>query len=140
MINFFFEEVEVKIKEEQIASWIRSVIDSETKKEGEISFIFCTDDYLLKLNQQFLSHDTFTDIISFDNSMGNELHGEIYISVERVEENATVFNQEGQEELRRVIIHGVLHLCGYKDKTEEESSFMRVKENEKLAMFHVEHS
>ena len=106
--------------------------------EGAINYVFCDDKYLLKINQHFLNHDTYTDIISFDNSMGNELHGDIFISTERVRENAIIFEVSFEEELRRVLVHGVLHLCGYKDKTKEESDLMRSKEDEKLAMFHVE--
>ncbi|WP_299212926.1 rRNA maturation RNase YbeY [uncultured Aquimarina sp.] len=140
MINFFYESVDIDIDEERVSSWIRNVIMSEKKKEGEISFIFCNDDYLLKINQDFLDHDTYTDIISFDNSLGNELHGDVFISHERVVENSVTYAVSVEEELRRVIVHGVLHFCGFKDKTEEESVIMRQKENEKLAMFHVEHS
>ncbi|WP_298546904.1 rRNA maturation RNase YbeY [uncultured Aquimarina sp.] len=140
MINFFYESVDIVIDEKRISSWIHNVIISEKKKEGEISFIFCNDDYLLKINQDFLNHDTYTDIISFDNSLGNELHGDIFISYERVVDNAETYAVSIEEELRRVIIHGVLHFCGFKDKTDDESVVMRNKENEKLAMFHVEHS
>ncbi|AXT52005.1 rRNA maturation RNase YbeY [Aquimarina sp. BL5] len=139
MINFFYESVSIDLDEKRISSWIRNVIKSEGKKEGEISFIFCNDEYLLKINQDFLNHDTYTDIISFDNSLGNELHGDVFISHERVNENSITYGVSQQEELRRVIVHGVLHFCGFKDKSEEESAVMRQKENDKLEMFHVEH-
>ncbi|WP_378180149.1 rRNA maturation RNase YbeY [Aquimarina sp. SS2-1] len=139
MINFFYEEVELDLNEKALAGWIRKVIVSESRKEGELSFIFCNDNYLLKINQEFLNHNTFTDIISFDNSLGEELHGDIFISTERVKENASIYLVSDEEELKRVIIHGVLHLCGYKDKTDEDKTLMRQKEDEKLLMFHVEH-
>jgi rRNA maturation RNase YbeY len=91
------------------------------------------------LNEQYLNHDTLTDIISFDYSVGNEIHGDIFISTERVKDNATDFKVSFEEELKRVMVHGVLHYCGYKDKTEEDEALMRSKEDEKIKMFHVEH-
>ena len=94
---------------------------------------------MLKLNEEYLNHDTLTDIISFDYSVGNELHGDIFISVERVRENATDFNVAFENELKRVMAHGVLHYCGYKDKTESDEQIMRSKEDEKIKMFHVKH-
>lgn len=118
--------------------WIKKVISSEGKKTGEISFIFCDDDYLLDINQRYLDHDTYTDIISFDASVGNILNGDIFISTQRVAENAGLYGVQFQEELKRVIIHGVLHLCGYKDKSPAEEQEMRQKEEEKMKMFHVE--
>ena len=118
--------------------WIKNVISSEDKKTGELSFIFCDDDYLLEMNQEYLDHDTYTDIISFDASVGNILNGDIFISTERVAENAETYTVPFIEEFRRVMIHGVLHLCGYKDKTAEEEKIMRAKEEEKMKMFHVE--
>ncbi|MCK8523695.1 rRNA maturation RNase YbeY [Aquimarina sp. D1M17] len=141
MINFFKETKErnVSIDENRIVTWLNAVIKSEEKKLGEINFIFCDDDYLLEINQKFLNHDTYTDIISFDNTLGNLLGGDIFISHERVVENASTFGVLEDEEMRRVIVHGVLHLCGYKDKTDNEAELMRQKEDEKLAMFHVEH-
>lgn len=137
-INFFSENDFILKNEQQLISWIERVIFSEEKKLEEISFIFCDDDYLLDLNVQYLDHDTYTDIISFDYSVGNILQGDVYISTQRVTENAQEYNVSFEEELRRVIIHGVLHLAGYKDKTEEDSSMMRRKEEDKLKLFHVE--
>ncbi len=137
-INFYSENEFQLDQEKSYESWIRRVIESEGKKLEEISYIFCNDDYLLDINMKYLDHDTYTDIISFDYSVGNILQGDIYISTERVEENSSEYNVSFEEELRRVIIHGVLHLCGYRDKTEEESSLMRLKEEEKLKLFHVE--
>jgi rRNA maturation RNase YbeY len=139
MISFNYENDFELINEEQLSNWISRVIASEEKKEGEISYIFCDDDYLLNLNEQYLNHDTLTDIISFDYSMGNEIHGDIFISTERVKDNATDFKVSFEEELKRVMVHGVLHYCGFKDKTEEDEALMRSKEDEKIKMFHVEH-
>ena len=139
MISFNFETNFELPNEDQIATWISTVILSENKKEGDINYIFCNDDYLLNLNEQYLKHNTLTDIISFDYSVGNELHGDIFISIERVKENALDFNVTFPEELKRVLVHGVLHYCGYKDKTEQDELIMRNKEDEKIKMFHVEH-
>lgn len=138
MINFNYETDFNLDNEVAIASWLTNVITSEDKKEGEINYIFCDDEYLLKINLEYLNHDTLTDIISFDYSMGNEIHGDIFISVERVKENASDFNVSFEDELKRVLVHGVLHYCGYKDKSEEDELMMRSKEDEKLALFHVE--
>jgi probable rRNA maturation factor len=138
MIDFNYETDFKLAEEDAISSWISNVILSENKKEGEINYIFCNDDYLLKINLEHLNHDTLTDIISFDYSIGNELHGDIFISIERVVDNAADFKVSFDEELRRVMVHGVLHYSGYKDKTEEDAALMRSKEEEKLAMFHVE--
>jgi rRNA maturation RNase YbeY len=138
IINFYSEN---DFKLEGISgyeNWVKEVISSEGKKAGEISFIFCDDDYLLDINQKYLDHDTYTDIISFDSSVGNILNGDIFISTERVEENANIYGVGFSEELKRVIIHGVLHFCGYKDKTPEQEQLMREKEEEKMEMFHVE--
>lgn len=137
MINFNYE-LDFKLDNESAyADWISKVINSEIKSEGDINFIFCDDNYLLEINQQYLKHDTLTDIISFDYSIGNELHGDIFISVERVRENAVDFSVPFENELKRVMAHGVLHYCGYKDKTDEEEIVMRQKEEEKMKMFHV---
>ena len=139
-INFYSENDFVLEDHEKYGRWIERVIASEEKKLEELSYIFCDDEYLLKLNEEFLQHDTYTDIITFDYSVGKILHGDIYISTERVKENSEQFNVSFEEELRRVIIHGVLHLCGYKDKTKEQSLLMRQKEEEKMELFHVEQS
>ena len=137
MINFF-TETEFIINEDEFNSWLLSVIASEGKNLGEINYIFCDDAYLLSINQQYLDHDTYTDIISFDTSEGNDLSGDIFISVERIKENAQQFNVSVDDELKRVLAHGILHFCGYKDKTDDEAKLMREKEDEKLKMFHVE--
>ena len=138
MIYFNYETDFNLDNEEALSKWISAVIISENKKEGELNYIFCDDDYLHKINMEHLGHDTLTDIISFDYSMGNELHGDLFISVERVSENALDFKVSFEEELKRVLVHGVLHYCGYKDKTEADAVLMRRKEDEKIAMFHVE--
>lgn len=139
MIDFNYETNFILDNEEAISSWLSQVIVSEDKKEGEINYIFCDDDYLLKINIEYLNHDTLTDIISFDYTMGNELNGDIFVSVPRVQDNANDFNVSFEEELKRVMVHGLLHYCGYKDKSSADELLMRAKEDEKLAMFHVEH-
>lgn len=139
MISFNYETDFALDHEIDFSNWLSEVISSELKNEGEINYIFCDDDYLLEINQQYLDHDTLTDIISFDYSVGNELHGDIFISVERVRDNATDFNVSFEDELKRVMVHGVLHYCGYKDKSETDERLMREKEEEKMRMFHVKH-
>jgi len=137
-INFFSENEFILKDEKDYREWIERSILSEDKFIGDISFVFCNDEYLHKINLQYLSHDTYTDIISFDNTLGNTLQGDIFISTERIRENAQNFNAEFSEELKRVLIHGVLHFCGYKDKTERQKELMRRKEEEKMLLFHVE--
>jgi len=138
IINFYSENDFELEDEKSFDKWIRNVISSEDKQLGEINYIFCDDDYLYKINLKFLEHDSYTDIISFDNSEGDELNGDIFISIDRVIDNANDFNVDFSEELKRVLIHGVLHLCGYADKSESEAALMRQKEDEKIALFHVE--
>ncbi|ULC59726.1 rRNA maturation RNase YbeY [Flaviramulus sp. BrNp1-15] len=132
MINFNYETEFSLDSEEQLSNWIIDTISSESHKLEEINYIFCDDKYLHKLNVEFLNHDTLTDIISFDYSVGKIIQGDIFISVERVAENAKDFGVSFEEELHRVIIHGVLHYCGYKDKSEEDAQVMRSKENHYL--------
>ena len=139
MISFNYETEFTLENETLFSDWISRVILSENKKEGDINYVFCDDEYILEINKQYLDHDYYTDIISFDYCVGNELHGDVFVSIERVKENATDFDVTFDEELKRVIIHGILHYIGYKDKSEEEELLMRQKENEKIAMFHVEH-
>jgi len=129
MISFNYETSFKLENDLEISKWISMVISSEKFKEGDINYVFCDDDYLLKLNIEFLNHDTLTDIISFDDSIGKILQGDVFISIDRVKENANNFNVSFKEELSRVIIHGVLHYCGYNDKTEEDAKLMRDKEN-----------
>ncbi|MDX1761984.1 MAG: rRNA maturation RNase YbeY [Christiangramia sp.] len=137
-INFFSENEFVLKNEQTYRNWIEAVIESEDKYVGDINYIFCDDEYLHKINVDYLSHDTYTDIISFDNSISNTLHGDIFISTERVAENASEFQVDFEEELKRVMIHGVLHFIGFKDKTERDKELMRRKEEEKIKLFHVE--
>ena len=132
MIVFNYE-TDFKLTDKEITKdWIANCIQKEGFELGEINYVFCDDVYLHKLNVEFLQHDTLTDIISFDYTMGKLISGDIYISVERVKENAKDFNVSFLDELHRVIIHGVLHYLGYKDKTEEEKKEMRNKENNYL--------
>lgn len=138
MISFNYETTFELSNEDLITAWLSKVIETENKKEGDINYIFCDDEYLVEINQQYLEHDTLTDIISFDYSVGNELHGDIFISIERVKDNAQDFNVSFEEELHRVLAHGILHYCGYKDKSEADELLMRAKENEKMLLFHVE--
>ena len=132
MISFNYETNFNLDNESELSNWISQVINSENFTEGEINYIFCDDDYLLKLNIDFLNHDTLTDIISFDYTVGKNISGDIYISTERVEENSKEFSVSFMEELKRVMVHGILHYCGYKDKSNSESIQMRVKENHYL--------
>ncbi|MFM7430758.1 MAG: rRNA maturation RNase YbeY [Flammeovirgaceae bacterium] len=134
-IRFLNNEILFKVKNSRkIADWIKSVAKKEKKQIGELSYIFCSDEYLLSLNQQYLKHNTLTDIITFDYSEGKTLSGEIYISIDRVAENAEKFKVSFQEELHRVMIHGVLHLAGYKDKKPAEKALMRKKEEACLSL------
>ncbi|PWI29807.1 rRNA maturation RNase YbeY [Flavobacteriaceae bacterium LYZ1037] len=119
----------------QVSTWLETVITSEERKLGEINYIFCDDDYLLKLNIEYLQHDTLTDIISFDYTVGKILQGDIYISTERVSDNAKDFKVSFEDELNRVMVHGILHYCGYKDKTDADAKLMREKENHYLQLF-----
>lgn len=132
MIDFNFETDFELQHQPKLQKWITETIVSEGFEPGEISYVFCDDAYLHKLNVEFLNHDTLTDILSFDYKLGNQLNGEIYISVERVFENSVEFRTNFEDELHRVMIHGILHFCGYKDKTQAEESAMRAKENEWL--------
>jgi probable rRNA maturation factor len=138
MINFNYESDFVLDDESKYEEWIENVIVSENKILGEISYIFCDDEYLHNINLQYLNHDTLTDIISFDYTENNIVSGDVFISIERVKDNANDFNVSFEEELKRVVIHGVLHYCGYKDKTKRDEALMRAKEEEKIKLFHAE--
>ena len=131
----FHSECDFELKNPHpIIDCIQAVAKQEGKHIGEINFIFCDDEFLHKINLEFLEHDSYTDIITFDYSVGDELISEIYISVERVKENAPDYSESFEEELHRVVIHGVLHLCGYNDKSDEEEAIMREKENYYLSL------
>ena len=129
MIEFNYETDFILDDETSLKNWINAVASEQEFELGEINYIFCDDAYLHKLNVEFLDHDTLTDIISFDNSLGKLLNGDIFISVERVKDNAADFNVSFQDELHRVMIHGVLHYMGYKDKTGDEKKMMRNQED-----------
>ncbi len=128
MIHFFYENTNETL-DDALKEWMENIILSEGKKLGTINYIFCDDEYLLKINQDFLQHDYYTDIITFDKVRGKSISGEIFISLQRVKENAEIFQKPYEQERRRVMAHGILHLCGYKDKTPEEQEIMRSKEN-----------
>lgn len=132
-IFFHKENVSFSTDEELILNWIKESVKLLGFTVGELSFIFCSDDYLKKINIEHLNHDYFTDVITFDYSKKNLLIGDIYISIDRVKENAETYNASFNKELFRVIIHGVLHLCGLNDKTMEEKTQIRLKENEILS-------
>ncbi|CEN40923.1 rRNA maturation RNase YbeY [Capnocytophaga cynodegmi] len=136
MITFNYEtEFELPEQETVFQTWIEKIIVSEEKELGELNYIFCDDNYLHQINVQYLDHDTLTDIITFDYTEEQIISGDIFISVERVADNAQDFNVDFQTELLRVMAHGVLHLCGYKDKSDAESKQMRSKEEEKMGLF-----
>lgn len=138
MITFHTIDVSLQISQSQFKKWLVKVAKSEGKSIGIINYVFCNDSYLLGVNQKYLNHDTYTDIITFDNSSGDFISADIYISSERVIENALINNVDFINELLRVVVHGLLHLCGYKDKTDDQRQIMRLKEDEKTALFHVE--
>jgi probable rRNA maturation factor len=121
-------------KREEVKKWLIKIAKSEKRKCGRLSYFFCTDKYLHALNKQFLGHDTYTDIITFDYSNGDEISGEIFISIDRVKENSKKYEQAFNNELMRIMIHGVLHLCGYGDKTPEQKKKTRQKENKSLEL------
>ena len=136
MTSFFNETPSIfPYNKNSVKRWVKSVAKSEGKEAGNINYIFCDDEYLHKINVKYLQHDTLTDIITFDYTEGKVLHSDIYISVERVKENAEIFKVPFQRELLRVLAHGLLHLCGYKDKTSKDSALMRQKEEEMMLLF-----
>ena len=137
MINFNYELTFQLDNEERYSQWIQKVIISEGKELGEINYIFCDDEYLLNINKQYLDHDYYTDVISFDYTEANLVSGDVFISIDRVKENAADYDVTFDEELKRVIIHGILHYCGYKDKSDADEELMRIKEEEKMQLFHV---
>lgn len=134
-ILFFSEKIRYKLPNPaKTKTWVKSVIKKEGGTLQGVNYIFCTDEYLLEINTQFLHHKTFTDIITFNYGSTREIEGDIYISIERVKENAKKFNTPFQQELHRVIIHGILHLLGYKDKSKTEKALMREKEDAYLSL------
>lgn len=129
MIQFFFENIEAIPLSEDLKVWLKNIIIQENKKLGNINYIFCDDAYLLKINQDYLQHNYYTDIITFDYVRGNTISGDIFVSLPRIAENASSLSKDYNEEFHRVLAHGILHLCGYKDKTEAEVKEMRAKED-----------
>ena len=136
----FYETVGVafpKIKRREIARWIKRVIEKFNKQVGAITYIFCSDEEILRINQLYLNHDYYTDIITFDYSEGDKLSGDLFISLETVKTNSEKYKTAYDEELRRVMIHGILHLSGFDDKTPEERKIMRAKEDEALNLIEL---
>ncbi|MGB4930120.1 MAG: rRNA maturation RNase YbeY [Chitinophagales bacterium] len=132
-IQFANKNTAYKLKEkERIATWIERVILMHHKFPGDIEYIFCDDDFLAEMNQQYLEHDTFTDIITFNYNTGHYISGDIFISIDRIKENAATYKTTTEEELHRVMIHGILHLCGLNDKSPKDKKQMQEKENEAL--------
>ena len=135
MISYYFEDVDFVLKSKVLTSkWLRLVAESEIRKIGNITIIFCSDNYILDINQKFLQHDYFTDIITFNYNEGDKLSGDLFISVDSVKENSIEFGSEFNDELNRVIVHGLLHLIGYDDHTDEDSKEIRNKENYYLSL------
>ena len=130
MIEYNYQITDFKLEHpDGVSKWLKSLIAEHDHRLGELSYVFCDDEYLLKINNDFLNHDFYTDIISFDYKLGKEVNGEIYISIDRVRENASDRDLKFVDELHRVMSHGVLHFLGYKDKTEQEEKDMRRAEN-----------
>ncbi len=129
-VNFYYEDVkDLHLEKRKLKSWFTATIGQEKMKTGDLSFVFCSDDYLLEINRQYLDHDYFTDIITFDYVENELVSGDILISVDRVQENASDFGVSFEQELNRIMIHGVLHLCGYKDKEPTDKDIMTQKED-----------
>lgn len=138
MIRYFTEDIKFEFKDKLSNNrWLRLVASSEVKKLGDINIIFCSDNYILDVNMKYLQHDYFTDIITFDYCEGNVLNGDLFISVDSVRENASYFGTEFPDELKRVMVHGILHLIGYDDHSEEDIRVMRSKEDYYLSLRNV---
>ena len=135
MIQFFFENIDEINIDLDVNKWLENIIMSEEKKVGEITYVFCDDDYLLKINQDYLKHDYYTDIITFDYVKGKTISADIFVSLPRILENTQLHSKDFKNEFHRVLAHGILHLCGYKDKTQEEIFLMREKEDFYLSLF-----
>ena len=130
MISYYTQDTDFVFKGKQFTNkWLRMVAESEIKRIGDISIIFCSDNYILDVNMKYLQHDYFTDIITFDYCEGDRLSGDLFISIDSVRENAKFYNTEFNEELNRVMVHGILHLIGYDDHTQKDQKLMRTKEN-----------
>ena len=130
MVSYFTQDIKFEFKDRRLTSrWLKFVAESEAKRLGDIAIIFCSDDYILDVNIKYLKHDYYTDIITFDYCEGNRMSGDLFISIDSVRENADFYGVEFPDELNRVIVHGLLHLMGYDDHTEEDIAVMRAKEN-----------
>ena len=135
MISYYFEDTDFLFRKKTLNNkWLKLVAESEIRRIGDISIIFCSDNYILDVNQQYLQHDYFTDIITFDYCEGDRLSGDLFISVDSVKENAVEYGTEFEDELNRVIVHGILHLIGYDDHSEDDIAEMRTKENYYLSL------
>ena len=135
-IHFFSEKIPFKLSNpRKISNWLGRICENEGKSISSLSYIFCSDEYLKVLNKEYLNHTTYTDILSFDSSDGTSIEGEIYISIPRVRDNAKTFNQTFDQELKRVIAHGLLHFFGYQDKTIQQKAQMRIKEEACLSLW-----
>lgn len=135
MISYYFQDTDFKFRDRRKTNeWLKLAAESEIRRIGNISIIFCSDNYVLDINQKYLQHDYFTDIITFDYCEGDRLSGDLFISVDSVRENSVEFGTEFKDELNRVIIHGLLHLVGYEDHTEKDIKLMRSKENYYLSL------
>ena len=135
MISYYNEDIVFRFKGRALNNrWLRMVAESEIRRVGDISIIFCSDNYILDVNMRYLQHDYFTDIITFDYCEGNVLSGDLFISIDSVRENAVLYGTEFEDELNRVMVHGLLHLIGYDDHTEEEQKTMREKEDYYLSL------
>lgn len=134
MVSYFFEDTGFKFNARRLTGrWIKSTVGNELKKLGDVNIIFCSDNYILEVNRKYLQHDYFTDIITFDYCEGDVISGDLFISVDTVRDNSVFYGTEFEAELNRVIIHGILHLAGYDDRTEDEQKNMRSKEDYYLA-------
>lgn len=137
-INFFSEKIAFKPKQSlKLKAWIKSVANEEGYQVGTLNYVFCDDDYIIETNRQYLQHDYYTDIITFDYTEKNEISGDLVVSLDTVRSNAEKLGVDFNGELCRVIIHGILHLCGYKDKTDEEEKKMRALEDHHLLKFNI---
>ncbi|GAB4048386.1 rRNA maturation RNase YbeY [Spirosoma litoris] len=137
MIRFFNEDVPYKLPKKQVTrQWLKLQVEREGFAVGDLNYIFCSDEHVLQVNRDYLQHDYYTDIITFDQSEEDDkIEGDIFVSVERVADNATQLGVSAEQEMRRVLAHGLLHLCGYGDKTDEEAAQMRAKEEEWLGQY-----
>ena len=138
MVSYFFENTDLKLKgKTRIKQWLKLVAESEIFTLGNVSVIFCSDNYILDINQRYLQHDYFTDIITFDYTEGTKISGDLFISVDSVRENSIEYGTEFEDELHRVIVHGILHLIGYDDHSEEDIKVMRAKEDYYLSLLEL---